>query len=94
MYSKYECNCNVLCIVRCRGAQAAIIVYDITNTESFARAKQWVKELQRQASPGIIIALSGNKVDLAAKRTVDYDVRCAFLCCVTRLTRCTIALLL
>lgn len=50
-------------------------MYDITNTESFARAKQWVKELQRQASPGIIIALSGNKVDLAAKRTVDYDVR-------------------
>uniref|UniRef100_A0A673HQN5 small monomeric GTPase n=1 Tax=Sinocyclocheilus rhinocerous TaxID=307959 RepID=A0A673HQN5_9TELE len=52
-----------------RGAQAAIVVYDITN-ESFARAKNWVKELQRQASPNIVIALSGNKADLANKRAV------------------------
>uniref|UniRef100_H3A6H8 small monomeric GTPase n=1 Tax=Latimeria chalumnae TaxID=7897 RepID=H3A6H8_LATCH len=56
-----------------RGAQAAIVVYDITNEESFARAKNWVKELQRQASPNIVIALSGNKADLANKRAVDYQ---------------------
>lgn len=31
-----------------RGAQAAIVVYDITNTDTFERAKTWVKELQRQ----------------------------------------------
>ncbi|KAM9434766.1 RAB5A, member RAS oncogene family, a [Clarias gariepinus] len=54
-----------------RGAQAAIVVYDITNEESFTRAKNWVKELQRQASPNIVIALSGNKADLANKRAVD-----------------------
>uniref|UniRef100_A0A8B9GWL8 RAB5A, member RAS oncogene family, a n=1 Tax=Astyanax mexicanus TaxID=7994 RepID=A0A8B9GWL8_ASTMX len=57
-----------------RGAQAAIVVYDITNEESFARAKNWVKELQRQASPNIVIALSGNKADLANKRAVDFQV--------------------
>ncbi|CAJ0921612.1 unnamed protein product [Ranitomeya imitator] len=56
-----------------RGAQAAIVVYDITNEESFARAKNWVKELQRQASPNIVIALSGNKADLASKRAVDFQ---------------------
>ncbi|KAK0422561.1 hypothetical protein QR680_007638 [Steinernema hermaphroditum] len=56
-----------------RGAQAAIVVYDITNQESFAKAKNWVKELQRQASPNIVIALSGNKADLAAKRVVEYE---------------------
>ncbi|KAK7939918.1 hypothetical protein WMY93_003244 [Mugilogobius chulae] len=44
-----------------RGAQAAIVVYDITNTDTFTRAKNWVKELQRQASPNIVIALAGNK---------------------------------
>ena len=32
-----------------RGAQAAIVVYDITNADTFARAKTWVRELQRQA---------------------------------------------
>ncbi|CAH2224300.1 ras-related Rab-5B [Pelobates cultripes] len=56
-----------------RGAQAAIVVYDITNQETFARAKTWVKELQRQASPNIVIALSGNKADLTNKRMVEYE---------------------
>ena len=31
-----------------RGAEAAIVVYDITNADTFERAKSWVKELQRQ----------------------------------------------
>ncbi|MBV94828.1 Ras-related protein Rab-5C, partial [Eschrichtius robustus] len=56
-----------------RGAQAAIVVYDITNTDTFARAKNWVKELQRQASPNIVIALAGNKADLASKRAVEFQ---------------------
>ncbi|KAF4012615.1 hypothetical protein G4228_003455 [Cervus hanglu yarkandensis] len=56
-----------------RGAQAAIVVYDITNTDTFSRAKNWVKELQRQASPNIVIALAGNKADLASKRAVEFQ---------------------
>lgn len=56
-----------------RGAQAAIVVYDITNQDTFGRAKTWVKELQRQASPNIVIALAGNKTDLSNKRLVEYE---------------------
>lgn len=56
-----------------RGAQAAIVVYDIQNQDSFVRAQTWVKELQRQASPNIVIALAGNKADLAASRAVDFE---------------------
>jgi len=56
-----------------RGAQAAIVVYDITNQDTFGRAKVWVKELQRQASPNIVIAIAGNKADLAAKRAVEFE---------------------
>ncbi|CAG2183685.1 unnamed protein product, partial [Oppiella nova] len=56
-----------------RGAQAAIVVYDITNQDTFSRAKTWVKELQRQASPNIVIALAGNKADLAQKRAVETE---------------------
>lgn len=56
-----------------RGAQAAIVVYDITNSDSFARAKNWVKELQRQGNPNIVIALAGNKVDLAPRRAVAIE---------------------
>uniref|UniRef100_A0A4W5MJP8 RAB5B, member RAS oncogene family n=1 Tax=Hucho hucho TaxID=62062 RepID=A0A4W5MJP8_9TELE len=56
-----------------RGAQAAIVVFDITKPETFERGKAWVKELQRQASPNIVIALAGNKADLAEKRLVEYE---------------------
>jgi Ras-related protein Rab-5C len=48
-----------------RNAQAALVVYDITKATSLTKAQHWVAELQRQASPGIVIALVGNKSDLA-----------------------------
>ncbi|KAJ2512555.1 Vacuolar protein sorting-associated protein 21 [Coemansia sp. RSA 1939] len=47
-----------------RSAHAAVVVYDITRAESLDRAKSWIKELHRQASPNIVIALVGNKLDL------------------------------
>ncbi|KAL5006040.1 hypothetical protein ScPMuIL_017198 [Solemya velum] len=50
-----------------RGAQAAIVVYDITSTHSFEQAHSWVKELQKETGPDVIIALAGNKVDMAAE---------------------------
>ncbi|KAJ1807580.1 Vacuolar protein sorting-associated protein 21, partial [Coemansia sp. RSA 2599] len=49
-----------------RNAQAAVVVYDITRSSSLDRAKSWIKELQRQANPNIVIALVGNKLDLAS----------------------------
>ena len=56
-----------------RGAGAAIIVYDITSSKSFQRAKSWIGELHRQANPDIVIALAGNKSDDASNRLVTYD---------------------
>ncbi|EGD81873.1 RAB5C protein [Salpingoeca rosetta] len=56
-----------------RGAQAAIVVYDITSHASFLRAKSWVKELQKQAENVAVIALAGNKADLAARREVQTE---------------------
>lgn len=49
-----------------RNAQAAVVVYDVTKASSLDKAKSWVKELQRQANPNIVIALAGNKVDLVS----------------------------
>ncbi|WVO16858.1 hypothetical protein L204_104544 [Cryptococcus depauperatus] len=49
-----------------RNAQAAVVVYDITKASSLEKAKAWVKELQRQASANIVIALVGNKLDLVS----------------------------
>ena len=51
-----------------RGADAAVVVYDITSPASFEKARFWVKELQKHASPNINIVLVGNKKDLAETR--------------------------
>lgn len=50
-----------------RNAQSALVVYDLTKPSSLVKARHWVAELQRQASPGIVIALVGNKLDLCAE---------------------------
>ncbi|CAI9114108.1 OLC1v1014749C1 [Oldenlandia corymbosa var. corymbosa] len=56
-----------------RGAAAAIVVYDITNMDSFVRAKKWVDELKRQGNPNLVLALVANKCDLEAKREVSNE---------------------
>jgi small GTP-binding protein len=61
-----------------RGAAAAVVVYDITNNNSFIRAQNWVKELQRQGTSKIVIALAGNKSDLSAQREVKPEVAQAY----------------
>lgn len=58
-----------------RGAQAAIIVFDVTNAESFLKAKEWVKELERHVLSEVITALAGNKADMVAHRQVSFKVR-------------------
>ena len=56
-----------------RNAQAALVVYDLTKPASLVKARHWVAELQRQASPGIVIALVGNKLDLTSDRPPSSD---------------------
>lgn len=56
-----------------RGAACAVVVYDITNPDSFAGAKSWVKELQRRGDANVVIALAGNKADLESRRKVEFE---------------------
>ncbi|KAK7319998.1 hypothetical protein RJT34_04727 [Clitoria ternatea] len=56
-----------------RGAAAAIVVYDITSMDSFVRAKKWVREVQRQANPSLIMFLVANKADLEDQRRVGNE---------------------
>ncbi|KAK9804352.1 hypothetical protein WJX72_008486 [[Myrmecia] bisecta] len=53
-----------------RDAHAALIVFDITDADSFTRAKSWVKELRTMVGPGILLAIAANKQDLDRDRTV------------------------
>ncbi|KAF9531821.1 GTP-binding protein RAB5 [Crepidotus variabilis] len=56
-----------------RNANCAVVVYDITQSASLEKARTWIRELQRQADPSIVIALCGNKLDLAARRQVSQE---------------------
>jgi len=46
-----------------RGAAAALLVYDVTDEESFEQVKDWVKELRHNSTDDVIIAIVGNQVD-------------------------------
>ncbi|PAV61077.1 hypothetical protein WR25_25325 [Diploscapter pachys] len=54
-----------------RGAHGIIVVYDITDQESFNNVKQWLQEIDRYACENVNKLLVGNKSDLTAKRAVD-----------------------
>ena len=40
---------------------------------SLEKAKSWIRELQRQADPQIVVALVGNKSDLSERRAVETE---------------------
>ena len=47
-----------------RGAQGAVIIFDVTNRETFNRATKWFRELNEFAEGNPKIILVGNKIDL------------------------------
>lgn len=61
-----------------RGSHGAILVYDITDQDSFQKVKNWVKELKRMLGSEIILTIAGNKIDLEEQRTVQEDDAVAY----------------
>lgn len=56
-----------------RGACGAIVMYDVTSSESLGRAQSWIRELRANADPSLVIVLAGNKRDLESLRQVSYE---------------------
>ncbi|KAG9144953.1 hypothetical protein Leryth_021680, partial [Lithospermum erythrorhizon] len=61
-----------------RGAHGIIVVYDVTDQESFNNVKQWLSEIDRYASENVNKLLVGNKSDLTAQKVVPYETAKAF----------------
>jgi len=54
-----------------RGSHGIVIVYDITDKESFLNVRNWLEEVHKYASDNVKILLVGNKCDLEKDRQVS-----------------------
>ncbi|XP_032879071.1 ras-related protein Rab-6A isoform X2 [Chiloscyllium punctatum] len=56
-----------------RDSAAAVVVYDITNVNSFQQTTKWIDDVRTERGSDVIIMLVGNKTDLADKRQVAIE---------------------
>ncbi|VDD96273.1 unnamed protein product [Enterobius vermicularis] len=56
-----------------RDADALLLIYDVTNRESFVHVRDWLARIQEYAKKTALITLVGNKIDLHNERKVKYE---------------------
>ena len=56
-----------------RGAQGIMLVYDITDLESFQNLNLWLIEIEKNANKNVNKILVGNKSDLECERKVSLE---------------------
>jgi len=54
-----------------KGAHGVVVVYDISNHQSFEKVREWIQEVRDYGLDDIAFALVGNKNDLVAKKKVS-----------------------
>ncbi|XP_049683247.1 ras-related protein Rab-41 isoform X9 [Accipiter gentilis] len=56
-----------------RDSAVAVIVFDITNLNSFQQTSKWIDDVRTERGSDVIIMLVGNKTDLADKRQITTE---------------------
>ena len=56
-----------------RGGNGILVVYDITDRESFNNLNSWLIEIEKSANKNVYKILIGNKCDLEEKRAITYQ---------------------
>ncbi|KAJ5070758.1 ras-related protein rabd2a-like [Anaeramoeba ignava] len=56
-----------------RGTNGIMILYDVTDQESFDNIKFWIKETQKYAPDNVNIMLIGTKSDLISQKVIDTE---------------------
>ena len=52
-----------------RDSHGAVLVYDITDRDSFTKVRHWVKELRKIVGQAIVLVIAGNKADMPPQVT-------------------------
>ena len=47
-----------------KGANGIILIYDVTNIQSYENVKNWIAQIKESANQNVIIYLVGNKIDV------------------------------
>ena len=56
-----------------KGAHGIVLIYDVTDQQSFQHIKDWVDKIKEESKEGVIIYLVGNKIDLIDKRIITNE---------------------
>ena len=56
-----------------KGANGILVVYDITNRESFEHLNSWLIEIEKNGNKNVYKLLIGNKSDLEEKREIKKE---------------------
>jgi Ras-related protein Rab-1A len=56
-----------------RGAHGILLLYDVTDKDSFKNLSNWLIEIEKNSSKNVIKVLIGNKTDLEDKRVISQN---------------------
>jgi len=56
-----------------RESHGAVLVYDVTDMDSFDRVQNWVKELRKVLGKEVVLVIAGNKIDLEREKCVSEE---------------------
>jgi Ras-related protein Rab-11A len=56
-----------------KDAHGALIMFDITNRQSFTNLETWIEEVKINAPSDIVFCILGNKADLSSNRVVKFE---------------------
>ena len=56
-----------------RGAHGILLIYDVTDKDSFRNLSNWLIEIEKNASKNVLKIVIGNKTDLENKRVISYN---------------------
>ena len=53
-----------------KGSHGIILIYDVTNLQTFENVKTWVNQIREETTTNVVIYIAANKIDMETERKV------------------------